>query len=411
MGIYPGTLARLTCVALLGTVPLVTAPAQASDAPPFSHSDSQVVTHAHRGESGMAPENTAAAFELAIASGADFIETDVQLSADGELVIIHDATLVRTTDAEQVFPDRSPWRVQDFTLAELKMLDAGSWYSPKFAGQRILTLDELLDLVRGRAGLNIEIKSPAANPGLAEKLAASLRRHPGWISAAEPAQRLIVGSFDEQALRDFHAQLPNVPVAYITYDVPSSEKLAELAGWVDSVNPDYRRLRPEDAARVIAAGIDLVPWTVDAPEYWRWLIDLGVDGLITNYTFALENMLYRRDPVPGEETVVVDHIVFNPAGDDVRYGAGEYVVLRNVTDRPIDVSGWYLRDQVSNKVVVGDGYVIPAGGVLYVHSGPGDNDANRYFNGRTSAVWNNDGDSASLHRADDAIVDLYAYIP
>jgi glycerophosphoryl diester phosphodiesterase len=385
--------------------------ARASEAPPSRRGDDRVVTHAHRGESGIAPENTAAAFELAIAAGADYIETDLQLSADGELVIIHDVRLVRTTDAAQVFPDRAPWRVQDFTLAELKTLDAGSWYDAQFAGQRILTLDELLDLVDGRTGLNLELKSPAVNPGLAEKVAAGLRRHPGRIRQAKQGQRLIVTSFDERALRDINEQLPDVRVALVGYDVPTTEKLSELAAWVDSFNPDYRRLQPDGATRVIEAGIDLVPWTVDAPEHWQRVIDFGADGVITNYSSALENMLDGKEPVPGDETVVVETIDVNRAGDDVPSGAGEHVVLRNVTDRPVDVGGWYLRDQWSNKIVVGEGYVIPAGGVLRVHTDPGENDADSYYNGRTTSVWNNAGNSAALHRADDTIVDLYAYLP
>src|SRR5689334_8354535 len=94
----------------------------------------RVATYAHRGSSGMAPENTAAAFALAIAEGADYVETDVQLSADGELVIIHDVTLARTTDARLAFADRAPWNVHDFTLAELRKLDAGGWYDDDFAG-------------------------------------------------------------------------------------------------------------------------------------------------------------------------------------------------------------------------------------------------------------------------------------
>lgn len=358
----------------------------------------------------MAPENTAAAFELAIAEGADYIETDVQLSADGELVLIHDATLTRTTDARQAFPDRAPWNVHDFTLAELKALDAGAWYDDDFAGQRILTLDELLDLLGGRIGLNLELKSPELNPGLAEAVAARLATRPEWIQPAAQAQRLIVGSFDEQALWDFHAQLPHVPVAIIAYGVPTSAKLAELAGWVGSCNPDFRRLRPEGVARVIEAGMALVPWTVNSPEHWRLALDLGVYGVISNYAYALENMLHGLDPVPGVESVVVEDIAYDVGGDDLQRGAGEHVILRNVTDRPVDVSGWYLRNEVSHKLVVGEGYVIPAGGLLRVHTGPGDNDATSYYNGRTAAVWNKVGGSAALHRPDDTVVDLYAYI-
>lgn len=359
----------------------------------------------------MAPENTAAAFELAIAEGADCIETDVQLSADGELVIIHDVTLIRTTNARQAFPDRAPWNLHDFTLTELKTLDAGAWYDDGFAGQRILTLDELLDLLSGRIHLNLELKSPEVNPGLAETVAARLRKHPEWIEPAAPAQRLIVGSFDEQALRDCTARLPDVPVSLITYDVPASEKLAELAGWVDSVNPDFRRLQPDGAARVFEAGMALVPWTINAPEYWQWAVDLGVAGVITNYPYALKNALHGREPLPDAASVVIEDIAYRVPGDALQWGAGEHVVLRNLTDQPVDVSGWYLRDQASRKLLVGEGRVIPPGRRLRVHTGPGDNDADSYHNRRSAAVWSNTrGNSAALHRADDTIVHLYAYI-
>ncbi|MFC0032633.1 glycerophosphodiester phosphodiesterase family protein [Micromonospora chaiyaphumensis] len=363
-----------------------------------------VATYAHRGSSGMAPENTAAAFERAIAEGADCIETDVQLSADGELVIIHDVTLPRTTDARLAFADRAPWNVHDFTLAELRKLDAGGWYDDDFTGQHILTFDELLDLLGDRVGLNLELKSPAANPGLAHTVAARLRRR------RDRPRPLIVGSFDEQALRDFHAQLPDVPVALIAYDVPASGKLTDLAEWVFSVNPDIRRLRAEDVARVIEAGMAVVPWTADSPELWRWAIDAGAEGMITNYPYALTTMLHGRDPLPGAVGVVVQDVVPHSPGDEPQW-AGEHVVLRNVSGQPVDVSGWYLRSQSSERIAVGDGYVIPAGGLLRVWTGPGTDGPTSYHNGRTTAVWNGTkGDSAGLHRADGAIADLYAYV-
>lgn len=373
---------------------------RAATAPPVSRGGGRAATYAHRGSSGMAPENTGAAFELAIAEGADYIEADVQLSADGELVIIHDVTLVRTTDARLAFPDRAPWNVHDFTLTELKKLDAGGWYDGAFTGQCILTLDELLDLLADRAGLNLELKSPEVNPGLVRAVATRLRQRSEWLAPAAP---LIVGSFDEQAVRDFHALLPEVPVSLITYDVPAAKRLAELAGWIFSVNPDVRRLRPEDAARVTEAGPALVPWTVDSPALWRWALDLGVAGMITNYPHALKDALHGRDRVPGAAGVVIEDLVY--------HSPGEHVVLRNVSDRPVDVGGWYLRNQASDRIVVGDGYVIPPGGLLRVHTGPGDDAASAYHAGRTAGFWNGShGDSAGLHRADGGIVDLYAYV-
>ncbi|MEU6073649.1 glycerophosphodiester phosphodiesterase family protein [Micromonospora sp. NPDC047074] len=369
------------------------------------------MTYAHRGSSGMAPENTAAAVELAIAEGADYVETDVQLSADGELVIIHDVTLARTTDARLAFADRAPWNVHDFTLAELKKLDAGGWYDDAFSGQHILTLDDLLDLLGGRVGLNLELKAPALNPGLAGAVAARLRRRRDWTDPhGRPRQPLVVGSFDEQTIRDFHARLPAVSVALIAYDVPASGRLTDLAEWVFSVNPDIRRLRPEDVARVIEAGLAVVPWTVDAPELWRWALDAGVDGMITNYPYALNNLLHGRDPLPDAAGVVVQDVVHHSPGDEPPW-AGEHVVLRNVSGQPVDVSGWYLRSQSSDRVMVGDGYVIPPGGLLRVWTGPGTDDAANCHNGRAAAVWNGTkGDSAGLHRADGAIVDLHAYL-
>lgn len=120
---------------------------------------------AHRGASKSAPENTLAAFRAARSAGADLYELDVQQTKDQELVVIHDATLARTTNAEEVFPDRSPWRVRDFTLAELRQLDAGSWFGARYAGEPIPTLSDVLRVMKGTPGLLLEVKRPAGAPG------------------------------------------------------------------------------------------------------------------------------------------------------------------------------------------------------------------------------------------------------
>ena len=146
---------------------------------------------AHRGASAHAPEHTLEAYRLAIEQGADFVEQDLAVTRDGVLVCIHDLTLDRTTNVEDVFPTRfsgsragtTParrWPVGDFTLAELKQLDAGSWFAPKFAGARIPTFQEAIDLIKGRAGLYPELKDPAfyreRNVSPETLLAASSRR-------------------------------------------------------------------------------------------------------------------------------------------------------------------------------------------------------------------------------------------
>src|SRR5687768_5878369 len=127
---------------------------------------------AHRGASAYAPEHTLQAYALAIEQKADFVEQDLAVTKDGVLVCIHDLTLERTTNVEEVFPTRftedttgaapvKRWRVADFTLGEIKQLDAGSWFNAKFAGARIPTFQEAIDAVGDKAGLYPELKDPA----------------------------------------------------------------------------------------------------------------------------------------------------------------------------------------------------------------------------------------------------------
>jgi len=127
---------------------------------------------AHRGASAYSPEHTLEAYRLALEQGADFVEQDLAVTKDGVLVCIHDMSLERTTDVETVFPDRyveervgfrreRRWLVSDFTLAEIRQLDAGSWFHRTFAGARVPTFQEGIDLVRGKAGLYPELKDPA----------------------------------------------------------------------------------------------------------------------------------------------------------------------------------------------------------------------------------------------------------
>src|SRR5918993_4701649 len=126
---------------------------------------------AHRGASAYAPEHTIEAYTLALAQGAEFVEQDLAVTKDGVLVCIHDLTLDRTTNVEEVFPDRfsedsssgtrvKRWLVHDFPLAEIKRLDAGSWFDRKFAGATIPTFQEAIDAVRDKAGIYPELKDP-----------------------------------------------------------------------------------------------------------------------------------------------------------------------------------------------------------------------------------------------------------
>ena len=138
---------------------------------PFMIAASPKTVVAHRGASAYAPEHTVASYKLALLQGVDYVEQDLQVTSDGILVCRHDSTLERTTNVASVFPTRFSkdlpgtgsdihWYIKDFTLEELKTLDAGSWFDKKFAGSRILTFAEAVEIVRGKAGIYPELKDP-----------------------------------------------------------------------------------------------------------------------------------------------------------------------------------------------------------------------------------------------------------
>ena len=158
-------LARLGVAALTATLLLSSATAGATE----PTAPSGVLSLAHRGDAHDAPEHTLAALDQAVSDHADRLSIDVQMSSDGVPVVVHDDTLTRTTDVEERFPARAPYRVRDLSLAEIRTLDAGSWRGAgPFTGSRVLTLDEVLtELAHSPSGLTVEIKDPDLNGGLA----------------------------------------------------------------------------------------------------------------------------------------------------------------------------------------------------------------------------------------------------
>ena len=266
---------------------------------------------AHRGASAYAPEHSADAYKLASAQGADFVEQDLAVTKDGVLVSIHDLTLERTTDVEEVFPTRfveekagdkvlRRWPVHDFTLAEIKQLDAGSWMDKKFAGTRILTFQEAIELVRGKAGLYPELKDPefyrqrGVDP---VKLFAAIVKQNGL--ASDPKTPLVLQSFDEATLKAAAIALPTVPRVFLVspadagrLDTP--DKLKEIAAWASGIGPNKAILEktPEIVAWAHAAKLTVTPWTFRASntgkypsvqeEMRHFLFTVGVDALFTD---------------------------------------------------------------------------------------------------------------------------------
>ncbi|WP_327093104.1 glycerophosphodiester phosphodiesterase family protein [Nonomuraea sp. NBC_01738] len=223
---------------------------------------------AHRGASKSAPENTLAAFRAARSAGADLYELDVQQTKDQELVVIHDATLARTTNAEEVFPDRSPWRVRDFTLAELRQLDAGSWFGARYAGEPIPTLSDVLRVMKGTPGLLLEVKRPAGAPGMAESLAALLPQAPPTT---------IIQSFDWQFIKSLHTRTERAVLG-----TPTLADLPQIAKYARYISVKHEIATPAYVRRAHALGLKVLTYTVNTRRATQRQLRAGVDGLITN---------------------------------------------------------------------------------------------------------------------------------
>jgi glycerophosphoryl diester phosphodiesterase len=255
------------------------------------------VTVAHRGASAYAPENTLAAIDKAEELGAQWVENDVQRTKDGQLVVIHDATLNRTTNVEEVFPDRAPWNVADFTLAEIEKLDAGSWFDAKYGGQRVPTLQQYLDkLDETGQDLLLEIKQPQLYPGIEDQISEELRSE-GWLSPEHVADKLIVQSFSADSLKAFHAVQPDVTTGFL--GTPPKGDLPEYAKFTDMINPTHADVSADYISAihqfkgVHGETLKSYTWTVNDAATARTVRDAGVDGIITNTPDVVMNALKR----------------------------------------------------------------------------------------------------------------------
>ncbi|HWP66100.1 MAG TPA: glycerophosphodiester phosphodiesterase family protein [Candidatus Limnocylindria bacterium] len=221
---------------------------------------------AHRGASGTCPENTLAAFRRAEAVGAHMIELDVQLSRDGEVVVMHDDTLERTTDGH------GP--VARWTLAEMQRLDAGSWFGPEFAGERVPTLGEVLAAIR--LPINVELK-PGGGEGLEARALEVVR-------AAGALERIVFSSFDPDALHRLRGLTADAQLGVLWARSTLSPAIA-LAKRVAARGLHLRKTlaSPEHLAAAREAGLLTRVWTVNEPREFARLKRAGVDGVFTDY--------------------------------------------------------------------------------------------------------------------------------
>jgi glycerophosphoryl diester phosphodiesterase len=265
----------VTAAGTTGTAGLPAVPGVAGDA-------ALPLVVAHRGNSSVAPENTLVAFEAAWRAGADLVEVDLQLTRDGVAVVIHNDTVDATTDGAG--------RVDDLDAAELRRLDAGTWFSPHYRGARVPTAVELFAFLAERPGLGLlaELKG-AWRPEAARQVAEE-------IEAAGLAERVIVQSFWTETVAALRDVAPELPRGLLVADLP--EDLIALCRElrVMTCNPAGSLLRdePDLVDALHGEGLRTMPWTLNEPAHWDAAVAAGVDAIITDRPDRLRGWLSAR---------------------------------------------------------------------------------------------------------------------
>lgn len=239
---------------------------------------STIINYAHRGASAYYPENTMIAFEKAVDLGATGIETDVHMTKDGELVLIHDGNLKRTAGINEL--------VKNLTLDEIKKVDVGSWLDPKYKNERILTLDEFLGWASQKnIYINLELKSAVIlYPGIEKKVVETVR-------AYGMTERIIISSFNHYSLVDVKRIAPEIRVGVLYAEALYEPWLYAKYMGASALHPIHYAVMPEFVSEAKKHGIVYNPYTVNEIRDMKRLIDCGVNGMITNYPDRLASLL------------------------------------------------------------------------------------------------------------------------
>ncbi|CAG7641013.1 Glycerophosphodiester phosphodiesterase [Paenibacillus solanacearum] len=245
----------------------------------FTMATNQPLVIAHRGAKGEAPENTLAAFRLGLEQGCDAIELDIHLSKDGEIIVIHDATMDRTSDMTGT--------VNKLTLAEIKQADAGKWFDEKYAGEKVPTLEEVFDLVPEHIMINVEIKG-SYNRKLELALADLMKRK-------NRVHNVVISSFDHKCLVFMKLLLPDVRIGLL-YDcnIGRHSALAATTGVpVFSLHPNAKRIDKEDVRDAVEQGLQVYAYTINDAAKMEQAIDAGISGIITDFPGRLREILKK----------------------------------------------------------------------------------------------------------------------
>ena len=231
---------------------------------------------AHRGYRAKYPENTLVSFKAALDAGVQMIELDVALSRDRKLVVIHDATLERTTNGKGA--------VRDHTLAQLKRLDAGGWFHPRFAGEHLPELSEVLDLADGEVLINIEIKPHAYEPH--HPTDAVERQTLDLVCRRNIAERVLISSFELNFLK-YIATLEHAPALGLVSRNPADKHTLENCKHLNVISwhPNHQILTPDQVKRMHAHNIRVFPYNADTSDEIARVLEMDVDGVITSGPF------------------------------------------------------------------------------------------------------------------------------
>lgn len=252
----------------------------------MQHGEGAFIIIGHRGACGYAPEHTFPSYDLAKQFGVDYVEQDLQMTSDGVLVVMHDPTLDRTTSGTG--------DVIAHTLDQIKELDAGAWFNPKFAGTPVPTLREVFERYGKDANYYIETKNPEEAPGMEEKLLELINEFELRDGAVERWQ-VLIQSFSRDSLlkiRQLDPQLPLIQLIEKEFSSPQiQQRLHDIRNYAVGIGPSRISVDRALVDAVHATGLHIHPYTVNDEAEMRRLIDLGVDGMFSDFPDRLKAVL------------------------------------------------------------------------------------------------------------------------
>ena len=261
-----------------------------SDFSAEKHED--VLNISHRGASGYAPEHTLISYEMGEKMHGDYIEIDLQMTKDGELIAMHDETVNRTTNGSGT--------IKDFTLEQIKQLDAGSRFNerypqyakPEYEGIKVPTLEEVFQKFGKNNSYYIETKSPNIYPGMEKELLRLVDKYD--INK----KKLLVQSFSLESLKIIHELDPTVKlvqlISYRSTAVITDAQIAEVKKYAMGIGPNHTYLNEAYVQKVVGSGLEMHPYTVNDKEHMKQLIEWGVTGMFTNYPDVLDKVKMGR---------------------------------------------------------------------------------------------------------------------